>query len=57
MSRAVKIDFVSDVVCPWCALGATALEQAIKNLAGEVDVELTYKPFELNPDKIGRAHV
>ena len=28
MSRAVKIDFVSDVVCPWCALGVTALEQA-----------------------------
>ncbi|WLH37977.1 DsbA family oxidoreductase [Pseudomonas sp. FP2196] len=50
MSRTVKIDFVSDVVCPWCALGATALEQAIANLAGEVEVELTYKPFELNPD-------
>ncbi|MFJ2485364.1 DsbA family oxidoreductase [Pseudomonas sp. NPDC087639] len=50
MSRTVKIDFVSDVVCPWCALGATALEQAIVNLAGEVEVELTYKPFELNPD-------
>lgn len=50
MSRKVKIDFVSDVVCPWCALGATALEQAIANLAGEIDVELTYKPFELNPD-------
>jgi predicted DsbA family dithiol-disulfide isomerase len=41
---------VSDVVCPWCALGATALEQAIENLAGEVAVELTFKPFELNPD-------
>lgn len=50
MSRTVKIDFVSDVVCPWCALGAAALEQAIANLAGEVEVELTYKPFELNPD-------
>lgn len=50
MSRTVKIDFVSDVVCPWCALGATALEQAISNLAGEVQVQLTYKPFELNPD-------
>jgi predicted DsbA family dithiol-disulfide isomerase len=50
MSRVVKIDFVSDVVCPWCALGATALEQAIQNLAGEVVVELTFKPFELNPD-------
>lgn len=50
MSQVVKIDFVSDVVCPWCALGATALEQAIQNLAGEVVVELTFKPFELNPD-------
>jgi predicted DsbA family dithiol-disulfide isomerase len=48
--QPVVIDFVSDVVCPWCALGATALEQAIENLAGEVYVELTYKPFELNPD-------
>lgn len=50
MSMPVTIDFISDVVCPWCALGATALEQAIANLAGEVKVELTFKPFELNPD-------
>lgn len=50
MTRSVAIDFVSDVVCPWCALGATALEQAISNLAGQVNVELTFKPFELNPD-------
>jgi predicted DsbA family dithiol-disulfide isomerase len=50
MTQSVTIDFVSDVVCPWCALGATALEQAIENLAGEVPVELTFKPFELNPD-------
>ncbi len=50
MNAPVTIDFVSDVVCPWCALGATALEQAIANLAGEVKVELTFKPFELNPD-------
>ena len=46
----VSIDFISDVVCPWCALGATALEQAIENVAGEVSVALTYKPFELNPN-------
>jgi len=50
MKPSVTLDFVSDVVCPWCALGAAALEQAIDNLAGEVAVELTYKPFELNPD-------
>ncbi|CAI8998339.1 putative DsbA family dithiol-disulfide isomerase [Pseudomonas sp. IT-196MI5] len=50
MTPSVTIDFISDVVCPWCALGATALDLAIENLAGEVSVELTYKPFELNPD-------
>jgi predicted DsbA family dithiol-disulfide isomerase len=50
MTRTVSIDFVSDVVCPWCALAATALDQAITNLAGQVAVELTFKPFELNPD-------
>ena len=50
MSAPVKLDFISDVVCPWCALGVTALEQAIANLAGEVSVRLTFKPFELNPD-------
>jgi len=50
VTASVSIDFISDVVCPWCALGATALEQAIENVAGEVSVELTYKPFELNPN-------
>lgn len=50
MTASVTVDFVSDVVCPWCALGAAALEQAIANVAGEVSVQLTYKPFELNPD-------
>lgn len=50
MTRTVSIDFVSDVMCPWCALGAVALQQAIENLADEVAVELTFKPFELNPD-------
>lgn len=50
MTSPVTIDFISDVVCPWCALGATALEQAIENVAGDISVELTYKPFELNPD-------
>ncbi|QHG65692.1 DsbA family oxidoreductase [Pseudomonas putida] len=50
MKHTVKIDFVSDVVCPWCALGSTALDQAIANVAGEIDVKLTFKPFELNPD-------
>ncbi|MFK3650436.1 DsbA family oxidoreductase [Lysobacter enzymogenes] len=45
----VKIDFVSDVVCPWCAVGLNSLEQAIARLDGEVEVELHFQPFELNP--------
>ena len=46
----IKVDIVSDVVCPWCYIGKRRMEKAIKELAGEVDVELEYHPFELNPD-------
>ncbi|MGO4263007.1 DsbA family oxidoreductase [Lysobacter sp. TAB13] len=45
----VKIDFVSDVVCPWCAVGLNSLEQAIARLGDEVEIELHFQPFELNP--------
>lgn len=45
----VRIDFVSDVSCPWCAIGLNALEQAIGRLGGEVAVDLHFQPFELNP--------
>jgi predicted DsbA family dithiol-disulfide isomerase len=45
----LKIDFVSDVSCPWCAIGLSSLEQALAKLAGEVPVELHFQPFELNP--------
>lgn len=46
----MRIDFVSDVACPWCAIGLAGLEQALQQLAGEIDVELHCQPFELNPD-------
>ena len=46
----MKLDFVSDVTCPWCAIGLAALEQAIARLDRETRVELTLQPFELNPD-------
>jgi predicted DsbA family dithiol-disulfide isomerase len=49
MPKTLHIDFVSDVACPWCAVGLAALERAIENLEGEVDVELRFQPFELNP--------
>jgi predicted DsbA family dithiol-disulfide isomerase len=45
----LKIDFVSDVVCPWCAVGLGALQQALRQLEGEVDAQLHFQPFELNP--------
>jgi predicted DsbA family dithiol-disulfide isomerase len=45
----IRIDFVSDVVCPWCAIGLKSLEAAITRLSGEIEVELHFQPFELNP--------
>lgn len=45
----LRVDFVSDVVCPWCAIGLASLEQAIARVSGEIDVELHIQPFELNP--------
>lgn len=46
---SLRIDFVSDVSCPWCAVGLAALEQALQRLDGVVQAELHFQPFELNP--------
>ena len=46
----IKIDFVSDVSCPWCAIGLKSLEQALTRLDGKVAVEIHFQPFELNPE-------
>jgi predicted DsbA family dithiol-disulfide isomerase len=45
----MKIDFVSDVACPWCAVGLWSLDRALERLGDTVDVELHFQPFELNP--------
>jgi predicted DsbA family dithiol-disulfide isomerase len=46
----VRIDFVSDVACPWCAIGFSALERALESIGGDLgEVELHTQPFELNP--------
>ena len=45
----MKIDFVSDIACPWCAIGLGALEQALARLERIVQPELSFQPFELNP--------
>lgn len=45
----IRIDFVSDVVCPWCAIGLYSLEQAIARIGDAIAVDLHFQPFELNP--------
>jgi predicted DsbA family dithiol-disulfide isomerase len=47
--KPLKIDFVSDVACPWCAVGLASLERALDKLDGEVSAEIHFRPFELNP--------
>jgi predicted DsbA family dithiol-disulfide isomerase len=53
MGTPMKIDFVSDVSCPWCAIGLAALEQALARLDGEVQADIHFQPFELNPQMPG----
>jgi predicted DsbA family dithiol-disulfide isomerase len=49
MKQAIKIDFVSDVACPWCAVGLSSLQLALSRLGDTVDAKLVMHPFELNP--------
>ncbi|MDI1253961.1 DsbA family oxidoreductase [Thermomonas sp.] len=51
----LRIDFVSDIVCPWCAIGLAALEQALQHVAGEVQAEIHFQPFELNPQMLAEG--
>ncbi len=48
--QIIKIDVVSDVVCPWCYIGKRRLEKAMGQLKDRYDFEVAYHPFELNPD-------
>lgn len=51
MAKArLDIAFVSDVACPWCAIGLASLESALGRLSGEVEASIKVEPFELNPD-------
>jgi predicted DsbA family dithiol-disulfide isomerase len=49
MKTHLKIDFVSDIACPWCIIGLKSLEKALGNMSDEVSVDLHFQPFELNP--------
>ncbi len=46
----LDIAFVSDVACPWCAIGLASLDQALARVAGEMETSFRVEPFELNPD-------
>lgn len=46
----MRIDFVSDIACPWCAIGLNALERALERIGADLgSIELHMQPFELNP--------
>jgi len=49
MTKALKIDFVSDVVCPWCAIGLHGLEIALERLGESAEADITFHPYELSP--------
>lgn len=49
MTQTLRIDFVSDVACPWCVIGLRSLQQALAAVGDEVKAEIRFQPFELNP--------
>ena len=50
MTQTLTIDIYSDVMCPWCAIGYGQLTKALDQLEGEIEAEVRWRPFELNPD-------
>ena len=56
MKQQMRIDFVSDVSCPWCAIGLKSLQQALQRVAGEISADIHFQPFELNPGMGAEGH-
>jgi predicted DsbA family dithiol-disulfide isomerase len=50
MARPMKIDFVSDISCPWCVIGLHGLEEALARIGDAIDAEIHFQPYELNPN-------
>jgi predicted DsbA family dithiol-disulfide isomerase len=62
MTTRIKLDLVSDIVCPWCIIGYKRLQQAIKASGAQDRIDIEWQPFELNPDMPAegenlRAHI
>ena len=49
MTKQLKIDFVSDVSCPWCVIGLKSLDEALERVKDDIKADLHFQPFELNP--------
>jgi predicted DsbA family dithiol-disulfide isomerase len=49
-STRLPIDIWSDVMCPWCIIGYKELETVLAGLQDEIEAEIRWRPFELNPD-------
>jgi predicted DsbA family dithiol-disulfide isomerase len=57
MKLTIKINFISDIGCPWCAVALGTLDQAMENLKDQAEFEIHFEPYELNPQmKIGGAN-
>jgi predicted DsbA family dithiol-disulfide isomerase len=50
MPKPITIDIVSDITCPWCAIGLRGLEEGLARAGDAVDATIRFHPFELNPD-------
>lgn len=50
MKESVDIQFVSDIMCPWCVVGLGNLNNALEALKDSVEADITFQPFELNPE-------
>lgn len=53
--KKIQIDIVSDIACPWCAIGYARLAQAMEQLAPDHEFSVQWKAFELNPDHSGQG--
>ena len=49
MTRRLRIEIASDVICPWCYIGKRRLEKALALLGDEVEAQISWLPFQLNP--------
>ena len=55
MNPHIRVDFVSDVSCPWCVIGLRALQEAVSRVQAAAGVDIHFQPFELNPDMVAEG--